>query len=376
MNDEKENLYNQNIKKRLSDWLENLRDMGFDINFRKLYENMESTYKIKTSEQKLRQMFDPTKPREIKLAELAALAHMLQIPLSTLCEFPNTPAVTLEQPWIYPKDNSKKQAGISKLVNEFYNGEYFAYYFKPKHYDRLDLGGKEPVSGSLIEEARLEIRIEKGEPYVILEELSSTRDFYDQKELDRFILKGKLYLIENPKIAYSFITDSAARRAVALMFEYRDFNKDILYYRTAAMLTISSNELHKPLFQKIALFRVPQDLSDVSDESILRGILALNTGPIMIEKNLFDQAKHSEQYSKYKLNELEPKEEKTYYFFSEAAIRDSAHNWSADESVKILLKLREMSIFQAHEIVSEPEHFGIFIKNYQQEHKNFKNKSS
>lgn len=371
MSDENDNIYNQKIKERLSEWLDNLRESGFDINFRKLCENLESTYKLKTSEQKLRQMFDPTKPREIKLAELAALAHMLQIPLSTLCEFPNTPAVTLDRPWIYHKEYKNKRPGISKLMNDFYNGKYFAYYFKPKHFDRIDLGGKEPVSSSVIEEATVEIKLEKGEPYVILKESSITHDFYGQKILDNFILKGKLYLIETPKIAYSFLTDPAARRSIALMFEYRDFSKDILYYRTAAMLTVALNEIHTPLFQKIALFRVPQDLSDTANENIIRGILALNTGPIMIEKNLFEEAKNSEEYSRYKLKDLEPKEEKTYYIFSEAAIRDSAHNWTADESVEILLKLREMSIFQAHEIVSEPEYFRNFIKDFQQAHKNF-----
>lgn len=370
MPDEKDNGYNEKIKQRLKEWLDNLRDHGFELNFKQLHENMEDIYHIKTSEQKIRQMFDPTKSREIKLRELAALAHMLQIPLSSLCEFPNTPAVMLERPWIYSKECSGKSSGISTLINDFYNGDYFAYYFKPKHFDRLDLGGKEPVSGSIIEEAKIEIKIEKGEPYVILKELSSSRDFYDQKVLDRFVLKGKLYLIENSNIAYSFIIDDEARRAIALMFEYRNFNKDILYYRTAAMLTISLNEQHKPLFQKIALFRVRQDLTDKENEDILRGILALNTGPIMIEKEVFDKAKTSEEYSKYKLNTLEPKS-KEYYIFSEPAIRDSFQNWSADESVKILLKLREMSIFQAHEIISETEYFGTFIKEYQQAHKNF-----
>lgn len=369
-NTENTNSYNQEIKKRLSNWLDNLRENGFDINFKKICDNMIDIYKINTSEQKIRQMFDTNKNREIKLAELVALAHMLQIPLTTLCEFPNTPAVTMENPWVYSDRKQQKPNGINKLINEYYNGTYFAYYFKSKHYDRLELGGKNPVSGSQIEEAIVQIKVENGEPYVILEELSTTKDFYNHKNLDRFVLKGKLYLIERSKIAYSFITDPTARRAIAIMFEYKEFSKDILYYRTAAMLTISQNEIHTPLYQKMALFRVQQDISDMANNDIIRGILALNTGTILIEKDVFDKSIQDEQFSEYNLSDLPLKEEK-YYSFSEPAIRDSSHEWTADESVKILLKLREMSNFQAHEIISEPEYFRTFIKNYQQTHKNF-----
>ncbi|NCC43511.1 MAG: hypothetical protein EOM18_07985 [Clostridia bacterium] len=364
--------YSKLVSERLANWLKNFRDNGFDINFSILAEQMEAIYHFPTSEQKLRIMFDNTKDREIKLPELVALTQMLQIPLSTLCDFPATPSILLERPWSFIKDEKEKKSGISNAISKYYEGEYYAYYFKAKHFDRVDLEGKTPVSGSVIEEAKIKITTVNGEPQVILTEQSSIRDFYDQKDLDKFVLSGKLYLIENTKIAYSFISDSVARRNMAIMFEYKEFSKDVLYYRTAGMLTVSLNEIHKPLFQKLALFRVPQDLSDKHDQDLLRGILSLNTGPIMVEKEIFEKEKDSPHNERYKLNDLIPKEEKTYYIFSEPSIRDSVQNWTADESVKILLKLREMSTFQAHEIISEPEYFSTFIRNYQQSHKNFK----
>ncbi len=370
-NERLNNNYNKMIKKRLEDWLTNLINQGFELNFGVLCENMKNLYHIQTSEQKLRQMFSTANDREVKLPELVALTHMLHIPLAKLCEFPNVPAIAPniieECPWIYSREKQYPSTRISKLMDHFYNGTYYAYYFKPKHLDRIDLGGKTPITGLNIEEAKIEIQMENGESYVIFEELSCTRNFFDTKELDRFTLKGKLYLIESPKIAYSFITDPEGRRAIALMFEYKEFNKDILYYRTAAMLTFSLNELHIPLFQKIALFRVKQDLSDQENANIIRGILALNTGSIMIEHNVFQEA----QEKNPKLKDLIPKEEKNYYFFSEPAIRDSIQNWDSDESVKILLKLRELSNFQAHEIITEPEYFSTFIRHYQTNHKNF-----
>ena len=41
-----------------------------------------------------------------------------------------------------------------------------------------------------------------------------------------------------------------------------------MFYRTAAMLTISRNLQSAPLFQKIAMFRVKQDLSDPKTDTI------------------------------------------------------------------------------------------------------------
>ena len=377
LEDSPDDSYNMRIKKRLARWLEQFQNNGFEINFSKLCSNMYQLYNLETSEQKLRKMFDTMTPdREIKLAELVALSHMLDIPLPSLCEFPNTPSVLLDRPWIYEKRKSNKVTGISKLINHWYQGEYFAYYFKPKHYDRLSLGGNTPISGSNIEQARIEICIENGEPYVILEQKTTNRDFYNQKDLDKFILKGKLYLLESSKIAYCFMMDPAAKRAIALMFEFKDFSKDILFFCTAAMLTISLNEIHSPLFQKIAMFRIKQDLDNPRDCEIIRGILALNTGPIMIDATDFDFVKeHSEDtFLREKLTDLYSKrEEKMYYVFSEPGIRDSVQNWTSEESVEILLKLREMSTFQAHEIVTETEYFRTFIKSYQQKHKNFPN---
>lgn len=167
-------------------------------------------------------------------------------------------------------------------------------------------------------------------------------------------------------MAYSFITDVEAKRVCVLMFEYKNFSRDILFYRTAGMLTISMNQVHVPLFQKISLFRVKQDLTDPEQLSVLRGTLAMNTGQVMIEKSAFEKALEEESLKKYKLNELDYKEQ-SYFVFSEAALRDSVHDRSSIDPIKVLLKLRELSNFQAHEIVAEPEYFRTFMKTYQQE---------
>ena len=294
--------YDDVVRKRLTKRRKELEEIGYDLNFAKLSEQMESIFGIKASDQKLRKMFSThsTCKTEIKLPEAVALAYMLDIPLPKLLAPPREPAMSSflvdDCPWFRQIDKSSKPSGISKLSNHFYTGQYYAYYFETKHYDRAELDGKSDLLGMPIEEARIEIKIDTdGEPYLIFEEMTEKANFYGDKSKERFSIKGKLFVIENSKIAYSFITDPRGKRAMAIMFEYKDFSKDVLYYRTASMLTFSLNDVHRPLFQKIALFRVKQDLdlNNTSDDvHNIRGILALNTGQIMIEKNVFEKGKY------------------------------------------------------------------------------------
>lgn len=366
---DKSHAYNKKIKQRLSDWLDDLRANGFDVNFEFLAQKMSDDYGISTTAQKLRPMFNTMSDREVKLAELAALAHIIQIPLGELCEFPNAPTITdLQTPYIYPRKKNNDPNAFQQLRNIFYHGQYHAYYFHPKQTDKLDRRGDSPVSGTRIDEATVEIKVVNGEPFVILTEQSVHMDFYGKKVLDHFILKGKIYLIDSAQIAYSFITDEEARRTYTLMFKYRNFSKDILHYITAGMLTFSLNEIHQPLFQKMALFREKQDLTNPICEDIIRGILALNNDPMIIEQDVLDAAIENDVYFGEKLAQLRKDAtlSKPCYQISEQAIRQSSYDWTLEESTEVILKLKELSTSPAHEIIHDQEYFRTFIKIYQQ----------
>ncbi len=361
--------YNRKIKERLSDWLEELRQDGFDVNFELLAQKMCDDYGIFTTAQKLRPMFNTQSEREVKLPELAALAHLIQLPIGELCEFPNAPSITgLHTPWVYQKKKDKKEKGIRKLDNSYYFGTYHAYYFHPTKTDKLDRKGDFQVSGSEIDEAVVEIVEKNGDPFVILTEKTTRKDFYEERTLDNFVLEGKLYIVSRAKIAYSFITDPNARRTYALMFQYHDFGKDILYYTTIGMMTFSINEVHQPLFQKMALFRVKQNLQDPVCNDILRGILALDTDMITIEQDVFEDAIQNDSYFGEKLKEVKEHAtlSKPCYQFSEHSIRQSSHPWSLEESTEVILKLKEMSLAPAHELIHDQEYFRKFMKYYQQ----------
>ena len=181
-----------------------------------------------------------------------------------------------------------------------------------------------------------------------------------------FTLTGNLYHFENPDMAYCFLADELGRRAMALMFTFLNVSSDIRYYLTAGMLAFSINQTHVPLFQKIAMFRVRQDIhNDPEAADVIRGILALNTCPIILDKETLDQLVAEDEDMRKLVSE--EKAMKTCYVFSEAAVSGNAFFIrDEDEKMRKILKLRKSSLNPAHEIVSDPDYFADFIKHYQQ----------
>lgn len=355
--------YNAFIKQKLIEWREAFEtaNCGAKLNYSEIARKMEEDFRISTSPQKISAMFDIQSSREVKLQELAALCQIFNIPLQDICEYPNAATSDLELSRLVTRKNSKRFI-IKHLSNPYYAGQYYCYYFRPKHFqDKL-----KPVEESDIEEAILEISIENGQTTVTFKEMKTSKTFFRDQTLPSFTLTGKLYHFDNTDMAYSFITDPTGRRAMALMFTFINISADIRYYMTVAMMTFSANQTHVPLFQKMAAFRVRQDIHnnpEVSD--VIRGILALNTCPIILDEETLALLAAEDEDIK-KLISLD-KALKKCYIFSEAAIRSDSF-FIQDEDIKMqkILKLRRNSLFPAHEIVSEPDYFADFIKHYQQ----------
>ena len=131
------------------------------------------------------------------------------------------------------------------------------------------------------------------------------------------------------------------------------------------MMTFSLNQTHEPLFQKMAVFRVRQDYKAKESSEILRGILALNTSPIIIDELTLKQLSESDDTLRKLLSEENALEK--CFVFSESTIRgNSFFILDENQKVKKLLQIRKNSLFPAHEIISEPDSFADFIKDYQQ----------
>lgn len=169
------------------------------------------------------------------------------------------------------------------MHNPFYftdDGQYYyCYYFRPKHFQNRI----KPVNDLKIEEARMSISLKDGHTIVKLEELKSSTTF-DGDPMPSFILTGRLDHFENTDMAYSFITDDSGQRAMALMFTFLNLSADIRYYMTVGMMTFSQNQTHEPLFQKMAVFRVRQNYQENKTSEVIRGILSLNSSPLIIDE--------------------------------------------------------------------------------------------
>lgn len=363
--DSEENEWNYNafIKQKLLKWRDAFEtaNCGAKLNYSEIARKMEEEFHISTSPQKISAMFDTQSTREVKLQELAALCQIFNIPIQDICEYPNAATSDLELPRLLSRKNANRFI-IRHLNNPFYEGKYYCYYFRPKHFqDKL-----KPVEESDVEEAILEINIENGQTTVTFKEMKTSKTFFGDQTMPSFTLTGKLYHFDNTDMAYSFITDPTGRRAMALMFTFINISADIRYYMTVAMMTFSANQTHVPLFQKMAAFRVRQDVNNPEVSDVIRGILALNTCPIILDEETLTLLVTEDEDIKKLVSP--DKALKKCYIFSEAAIRSDSF-FIQDEDIKMqkMLKLRKNSLFPAHEIVSEPDYFADFIKHYQQD---------
>ncbi len=357
----KESAYNKSVRTRLIKWQKQFeRDNNIKLNYTAIADAMETHFNIQTSTQKVAAMFNNQSEREIKLQELVALATLFDIPLWDICHYDintnsgiNTASLT--------RQNKASSGHVHELQNPFYftdDGQYYyCYYFRPKHFQNRI----KPIDDLSIEEARMTISLKDGHTIVKLEELKSSTTF-DGDPMPSFVLTGRLYHFENTDMAYSFIADDSGRRAMALMFTFLNLSADIRYYMTVGMMTFSQNQTHEPLFQKMAVFRVRQNYQENNTSEILRGILSLNSSPLIIDEKTLQQLETDETMSNL-LSEC--KSPDRYYLFNEATLRDSFLVPDDYQRMLMLLKLRKNSLYPAHEVVSEPDTFADFIKHYQ-----------
>lgn len=352
--------YNATIKERLFRWREAFEaSSGLKLNISAIANLMQEQFHITTSPQKISAMFDITSTREVKLAELVALAQIFDIPLWDICSYPNAPSSGIDLHKLVGRSNSATPA-VRQLSNPYYAGEYHCYYFRPKHYaDRL-----KPVEENSVEEATLTIEQTGGRSTVTFRECKHNTSFFGEP-MPAFTLTGTLYLFENTGMAYCFLSDETGRRAMALMFQYLNLSADVRYYITAGMMTFSVNQTHEPLFQKMAIFRVPQNLENAEEMEILRGILALNTASIALDEETIAQLTQEDERVRRLISP--EKALKKCCLFSEAALRSDAFFIQDEyEKMELLLQVRKHSLFPAHEIVSESDAFADFVRKLQQ----------
>lgn len=358
--------YHQDIKERLAAWRENLRkERGMDLDFEALEDRM-MDYGIPTTQQKLRAMFDrefTQKSRKIQLAEMIALCQILKLPIYDICALPALSEAVSDTPWLKPiKGDIPKSTGVLSLCDPHYYGDYYCYFFMPRHYPRSRLDGKHLAEGIPLKMVQLTITEENGISTAKLIDGTAVRQFSLEADREKVLMEGRVFLIERTKLAYCVLMDEKARRIIVLLFSYRNYSTDIMFYRTAAMLTASFDDPAAPLFQKMAMFRVPQELSDPAAEARVRGILALDDRDILVEKDAFDALVLEDP----EFARLTPASAQ-YYRFRESDILDGDLPWKFQDLMQRYLRLRQVSELSPHQIVTNSNVLSDFCRMVQQD---------
>ncbi len=358
--------YHLEIKKRLQAWRKNLQEeQGLDLDFNNLQIIM-SKYNIPTTQQKLRAMFDDSntqKDRKIPLAEMIALCQILKLPIYDICALPNLSESVSNTPWFKPVRGSKpKTAGVHPLQDPHYYDDYYCYYFTPRHYPRSRLDGKHLAESIPVKMVKLNISEQNGITVARLEDGTPARKFNLEEDREKVVMEGQVFLIERTQMAYATLLDEKARRIIILLFYYRNYSTDTMFYRTAAMLTASFDNPAAPLFQKMAMFRVPQDLSVPETDAMVRGILTLDDRDILVEKETFEAlAKEDKGFEQLTSHSVE------YYRFRSGDILDGDLPWSFRELMNRYLRLRQVSQLSPHQIVTNSALLSDFCRMVQQD---------
>ncbi|MBQ9823560.1 MAG: hypothetical protein IJM63_03610 [Solobacterium sp.] len=151
---------------------------------------------------------------------------------------------------------------------------------------------------------------------------------------------------------------------MSIMFSFLNLSADVRYYMTAGVMMFSLNQRHDPLFEKMAVFRQRQDYTG-KDEDVIRGILSLNSGPLVLDQETCQELIEEDPSLENALSLSRAL--KKCYVFSETAIRSELFSVTdSDQKTAKQLRIRQNSLFPAHEVISEPDYFADFIKKYQQ----------
>ena len=359
--------YHNIIKNKLAAVVQRYNEAGFTVNFERLSDILLSQYSLEVSVQKLRKMFDTQdKNRKLQLVEVAAICDIFGISMNELCQFPTSPSRELNPSWLISKDKSAEPTQ-TMLANPMFHGKYHCYYYKPKPLSNARLGNRFAAQETTIHSAELEIEEKNGFSFATLTEKPKTQNLYMAHPEDESVYSGKVYLLENPNQVYMTLQDKGGMHFMTLVFEYQNYSKSKMYYRTAAMLT-SSNINKMPIYEKMVILREKLDLSDKTHLELIRGMLTLTSHKVIVKKDVFK----SMCGIRSELKEL-PYSLEEYFVFNENEILN--HHCDLDYNTKKsdILFLRQNSELPVQSVTVEDEDFHEMIRDFQQELKSMAN---
>ena len=359
------NDYYTKVKERLIEEIRRYYDAGFIVNVSRITDIIIDKYHIDTSYQIIQSIFKPQdkgqKVRKIPLAELVALCDILQIPISKVSQFENMPSQELNPPWLIPK-NPNQDNLPDTLTNPFYYGDYYCYYFKAKPKSNARLGNQFPAKETMIKTAKLKISEKNDFSYATLTETLDTLNFEQNRLLENFVYEGKVYYLSKPNQIYTALMDQDGKHLICLMFDFHNYTKDVMYYRTAAMLTSTIEQHPRPIYQKMIILRSELDLNNDEHLRTLRGMLSLESHKLLVKKE--DLAHLINDYPE--LSHLNHKTEE-YASFSEYEILNQQSDMTYEQKKNLILLLRQNSSLNIQNVAGEDFDFSDMVRRIQQE---------
>lgn len=352
--------YHNIIKNKLAAVVQRYNEAGFTVSFERLSDILLSQYSLEVSVQKLRKMFDTQdKNRKLQLVEVAAICDIFGISMNELCQFPTAPSRELNPSWLISKDKSAEPTQ-TMLGNPMFHGKYFCYYYKPKPLSNARLGNRFAAQETTIFSAEFEIEEKNGFSYATLTEKPKTQNSYMAHPEEESVYTGKVYLLENPNQVYMMLQDKGGMHFMTLVFEYQNYAKSRMYYRTAAMITSSVFKKH-PLFERMVILREKLDLSDKNHLKMLEGMLTLTSHKILVRKEVFDDLRKSCP----NLNGL-PCAQEEYLVFNENEILNHHSKMDYNQKKENILLLRRNSELPIQNVTVEDDDFHEMIRDFQQ----------
>lgn len=354
-------IYLKTVKQRLKMRREELAaHYSMDLVIDRLSNVVQKRYGIRTTPSKLKAMFDPEDPRTVPLAELVAVCDILGLSLADVTAMP---VQNHEEFSVWRKESGQpRKLGVAALENKYYEGRYYCYYYRPKKFRGHLVGEQSENEVQPIWQGELNIRREGERTRATFIESNNTYKFDSSGILKPLVLTGDVYLLPNMNQVYTTMSDHGGNRHMSLMFNYYNLVKDVLYYKTASLLTVSVNQYRRPVFQKLVMFRTPLDLSDSAVEEVLRGMLSMNHDEFMVEKEKYDTI-----MAEYKdLDSQLDKDKKTFYVFQEQSLFNKRTSMDYTRKVELILKLKSASTAAALEVFEEPEEFAQYARKLQE----------
>ena len=344
-----------------------IEDSCYSIRISFLKEYLRKYYQISCDDKTLRKLFDTQCKEAIKPHLIIAVCNILGLDLYSVIQYPQCidkdygveitlkdvfkrKKVSADEPIVFSSD----EEAVSYLTNEYYQGTFHCYYFKPETITNSISAGKYQPEVNDIRHAVLEIRRENGETRAYLTEQNTMSG-------NAFTFSGRVIRLENVNKIYMFLTAQKNNGFIWLLFDDVVLKKRGLYYKEIAMMTHSIGSQSKPIFEKMVLMKQELNLDDNLKEQVIRGILTFDNETVYIPADKAESIlKEYEELSMI----FDTKE--SYYKISQYdIIKSNRLAWDFNKRVEVFLKIMAQSSSRTQAVVAQEQDIHKYFFDFQ-----------